>query len=170
MNTVPTPSGTLAEGPNGLEVQFQRTLHYAPDTVWAALTESSELSKWIGYWEGDPASGAVNFYMTAEGDQVEPETVTIRECKKPLTLMIDTSVGEGAWQLRFTLRPDGDATVLMFAQALGNDALGSVGPGWEYYLDRLVAALAGNDVNAIDWDAYFPSMSAYYESLQEQAR
>src|SRR3954469_16179359 len=39
----------------------------------------------------------------------------------------------------------------------------SVGPGWEYYLDRLGAVLIGGDVTAIDFDRdYYPAMAAHY--------
>lgn len=42
----------------------------------------------------------------------------------------------------------------------------SVGPGWEYYLDRLVAAETGGDVGAIDFERdYFPAMQDFYRSL-----
>jgi hypothetical protein len=42
-----------------------------------------------------------------------------------------------------------------------------VGPGWEYYLDRLVAAETGGDVAAIDFDRdYYPAMQEHY---REQA-
>ena len=40
-----------------------------------------------------------------------------------------------------------------------------VGPGWEYYLDRLVAAETGGDVAAIDFDDYHPAQSDYYRAL-----
>ena len=40
------------------------------------------------------------------------------------------------------------------------DMLGAVGAGWEYYVDRLVAALRGDDVAAIDFETdYFPALA-----------
>ncbi len=40
----------------------------------------------------------------------------------------------------------------------------SVGPGWEYYLDRLVAAESDGDVDAIDFDRdYYPAMLEHYK-------
>ena len=41
----------------------------------------------------------------------------------------------------------------------------NVGPGWEYYLDRLVAAEAGRSVAEVDWDAYYPALSSSYADL-----
>ena len=58
------------------------------------------------------------------------------------------------------------STTLRFGQRLGpQDDVGSVGPGWEYYLDRLVAVRDGRDVASIVWDDYFPVLQPYYEEL-----
>ena len=38
----------------------------------------------------------------------------------------------------------------------------SVGPGWEYYLDRLVAAEAGRDPATLVWDDYYPVLKDAY--------
>lgn len=165
MHETPIPTGKLAHGTESPELQFEREFNLPIDTVWDAMTRSDELSKWIGRWDGDPSSGQVAFYMTAESEDAEAETVTIRECDRPHRFAADTSVGEGAWHLRFELRSEGTTTVLLFAQVVENEPLGSVGPGWDYYLDRLAASLGGNDVTAVDWDDYYPSMSRYYEDL-----
>jgi hypothetical protein len=41
----------------------------------------------------------------------------------------------------------------------------NVGPGWEYYLDRLVAAETGGDPAAIEFGDYYPAMSEHYRTL-----
>jgi hypothetical protein len=38
----------------------------------------------------------------------------------------------------------------------------SVGPGWEYYLDRMVAAETGADPGALVWDDYYPGLRHHY--------
>lgn len=43
----------------------------------------------------------------------------------------------------------------------------NVGPGWEYYLDRLAAALGGTDPDHVDWEDYYPAMQPYYLALRE---
>jgi len=35
-----------------------------------------------------------------------------------------------------------------------------MGPGWEYYLDRLAAAMHGNAMP--DWDDYWPNLASAY--------
>ena len=43
----------------------------------------------------------------------------------------------------------------------------NTGPGWEYYLDRLVAAQAGADPSTIDFADYYPAQRDYYLAIQE---
>lgn len=167
----PTPTGTVAEGPRGREVRFVRRYRAEPDAVWAALTESARMERWIGRWEGDPATGAVLFFMTAEGDDVDGAEVSIVECDRPTRFAADTSVGDHRWHLRFELEQEsGGVTVLTFAQLAADDDVSSVGPGWEYYLDRLTALLDGGDVEAVDFADYFPSMKEYYAALDPTGR
>jgi hypothetical protein len=41
----------------------------------------------------------------------------------------------------------------------------SVGPGWEYYLDRFVAAVTDGDMSAIDFERdYYPAMVEHYRA------
>ncbi len=161
----PTPTGQLGDGPRGREVQLTRTFRAPIADVWAAVTESDRLERWIGRWEGDPANGSVTFFMTAEGEDVEGEEFTILECEPPRRFVADTSVGESTWHLSLELTEIDGLTTLTFAQLLGDDDMSNVGPGWEYYLDRLSAALSGGDVATVQWDAYFPAMSEYYATL-----
>ena len=170
--STPTPTGRVADGPLGQEVQIVRQFHAPIDVVWAAVTESPRLERWIGRWDGDPATGHVQFFMTAEGEDVPPEAVQITECTPPHRLAVvttsDTPDGPQQWRIRIELSHDAGITTLLFAQLLADD-LASVGPGWEYYLDRLAAALGGGDPGAVVWDDYFPAMSTHYAALGEAA-
>lgn len=143
-----------------------RRFEAGADEIWRHLTDSDRLEKWIGRWEGDPATGTVEFFMTAEGDDPEPETYTILECDRPRRFAGDTSQGAGSWHLWFELDEGDDGTTLRFGQRLNpTEDVGSIGPGWEYYLDRLAAAQRGDDVASIGWDDYFPAMQPAYERL-----
>ena len=138
------------------------------EDVWAAVTEPARLERWIGTFTGDPASGRVAFVMTAEG-ATEPEDMEIRECVPPRVLRVTSHVGEEQWLLDLVLEERDGITTLTFEQPdIDPAAAESVGPGWEYYLDRLVAAETGGDVGALDWDRdYYPAMVEHY---REQAR
>ena len=161
------PTGRLEQRDGTSYVVLERTFHAPIEDVWAAVTESRRLERWIGTYAGDPASGEVAFRMTAEGDEVPEERMEIRSCTPPRHLALTSHSGEGSWLLDLRLREEGDTTLLEFAQAsMDPDEAESVGPGWEYYLDRLVAAETGGDVSAVDFEAdYYPAMSSYYRAL-----
>lgn len=149
----------------GRDVVFVRTFQAPIDDVWAAITESDRLARWIGYYEGDPAAGSVQLFMTAEGEG-PAETVMIDECEPPRLLAVTQGAGPDGWRLRADLTQSGGTTTLTFTHlALAADALEMVGPGWDYYLDRLVAAEGGGDVDGIDFEKdYYPAMAEHYRS------
>jgi uncharacterized protein YndB with AHSA1/START domain len=139
------------------------------DDVWAACTEPSRMERWIGTWSGDPADGSVSFRMTAEGDDVPAEEMDVLACEPPHRFAVrsrepqpfsEDGQGEKAlWEMELELQEADGVTSLRFVQVLvpgatGVDMAASVGPGWDYYLDRLGAALAGRDVGDIDWEDY----------------
>ena len=133
--------------------------------VWASVTEPARLATWLGTFTGDPASGRVVFRMTAE-DGAPAEDMEIVECDPPRLLAVTWHTGTGEWHLRLVLTETAGVTRLTFTQP-GIDPVEaeSVGPGWEYYLDRLVAAGTGGDVAAIDFDRdYYPAMLEHYQA------
>lgn len=152
---------------DGSWVVFTRTLRAPVEDVWAAVTEPEPLERWVGTWTGDPATGRVEFRMTAEGEDVPAEDYQIEECIPPVLLRVSTTDEEQrVWRLRLELSETGGVTTLDFAQQLDDPELASsVGPGWEYYLDRLVAAETGQDVGSIDFDDYYPAQSDHFRAL-----
>ncbi|WP_218221571.1 SRPBCC domain-containing protein [Nesterenkonia sp. Act20] len=166
MTAAPEPTGQLQDGPLGRELQISRRFQQPLQLVWNAMTESEQLEQWIGRWEGDPAAGKVIFRMTAEGEEAPPEECIILDCRPPHSFAAETSVGDNVWHLRFELRQENGITEVVFAQRASDESLGSVGPGWEYYLDRLVSVLTGEDASQVDWDDYYPRLSEYYEQLR----
>ena len=162
------PTGTITTEGDRRVLTITREFRAPIEDVWAAVTESERLDRWIGTWTGDPASGRVGFVMTAEG-ATEPEDMEIRECEPPRVLRVTSQVGEEKWHLDLLLEEKDGVTVLTFEQPdIDPAAAESVGPGWEFYLDRLVAAETGSDVGAIDFERdYYPAMVEHY---REQAR
>ena len=159
-----TPSGQVDRGPDGrLVLVITREFHAPIEDVWASVTEPERLARWVGTFSGDPASGRVAFRMTAEGD-VPAEDMEIRACDPPRFLAVTAHTPQGQWELELALTERDGVTELIFSQpGIGAAEAESVGPGWEYYLDRLVAAETGGDVAAIDFERdYYPAMREHY--------
>ncbi|GAA4700563.1 hypothetical protein GCM10023215_44190 [Pseudonocardia yuanmonensis] len=132
------------------------------DDVWAAFTDSARLARWFGSYTGTGRpGGTVELTVTGEvdagGEVADPVTVTIHECAAPHRLVVEVPEGpEGqAWLIEVTLTAAGASTDLLFVQRLlpGLDAA-DVEAGWNWYLDRLEAALHGTPKP--EWSAYAP--------------
>jgi uncharacterized protein YndB with AHSA1/START domain len=158
---------------------FTRTFAAPLEDVWAACTEPERMQRWIGTWTGDPASGEVVFRMTAEGDDVPEEVYLVQVCEPPRRFVLrsrdaapfspDGSGPRVAWQHTLELSEADGVTTLTFTQvvpdgALGADMVASVGPGWDYYLDRLVTAFGGGDPSQITFEPYL-ERSEHYRGL-----
>ena len=166
-----TPTGRLDRRGSDDVVVFTRTFRAPIEDVWAAVTESARLARWIGTWTGDPIQGFVTFEMNAEGEDVPPSRYDIVACEAPTHLAVNAVDDFGTWRLDLVLAESDGVTTLTFGQVVDDPAmLENTGPGWDYYLDRLVAAETGGDPKAIDFERdYYPAMRAYYDSLASGA-
>ncbi|PAY23389.1 transcriptional regulator [Dietzia natronolimnaea] len=169
MPTAPTPSGRLSESG---AVVFSRRLPRSRAEAWAAVTDPTRTARWIGPWSGDPASGTVQLTMTAEeGDPVDG--VEVVTCDAPGFLVVRT--GPGGWLLTVRIEGDDDEgsgkgsneAVISLEQDIADaESAASIGPGWDYYLDRLVEAEAGRDPDALRFEPdYYPGLAEYYRNL-----
>jgi hypothetical protein len=95
-------------------------------------------------------------------EQGQPWTnVTIEQCEAPRHLVVTTRDAAGEWRIELTLSQTGETTELRFVHHLSDPKLaGDAGPGWEYYLDMLVAARAGEALPS--FEDYYPALRAYY--------
>lgn len=164
----PRPTGRLDAGGH---LVLARTFRTSAEEIWGALTDSDRLARWYGTWSGDPASGRVELLMTAE-DWDQPEPLLIRRCEPPRHLALTLGTAADAWRVDLDLVDYGGTTVLQLTHRYPDpDEVESVGPGWEYYLDRLVAAETGGSPDAVDFARdYHPAMSGHYRPLAEQLR
>ncbi|HEV7949176.1 MAG TPA: SRPBCC domain-containing protein [Glaciihabitans sp.] len=156
------PNGRVVRDADGLELIVERSVEAPAAEVWEWLTDPDKLEQWIGRWSGHPRVGSqLSFTMTAEAG-AEPEPLTILICDRPQHFLADLGVDK--WRIGFSLFEFGSATSVFFTQRLMNPAdAGSIGPGWEFYLDRLVAAREGTPGPL--WDDYYPAFSAYYRRV-----
>ena len=129
-----SPSGSIL-----VTLHYQRSFPLPIGTVWAAVTEPDVLARWYGRWTGDPSSGRVRLTMTDEHDSATTD-VTIVECTDPRSLVVD----QDGWRLELQLRQVGRVTTLEFLHRhVPRSEVAEIGPGWQYYLDRLGALLVG---------------------------
>ena len=157
---MPGPPAEVRTEPDGTSTLVWRREYPDPvEDVWAAITESERLGRWIGTWTGTPrVGGTVAFTVTGEldagGELGEPADVTILACDPPrrLTVAFPESP-QRSWILELAVEPHGDGAVLVFAQRLLDGiSRTDVESGWTWYLDRLEASLHGAPMP--DWSAY----------------
>lgn len=170
MSQQPDAHGTKQVHDGRTFIEFSRTFSAPIEDVWAAVTESDRLARWIGEWTGDPAQGAVQFRMGFEEDATE-ERMQIDACEPPHLLRLTSTVlsddaEQQQWRFRIDLAEADGVTTLLFAQDVPTPAMAEgVGPGWEYYLDRLLVAETGGDPATVEWDDYYPALSEHYRAL-----
>lgn len=163
-----TPTGHVTRLADRLTLHVDRTFDAPIDDVWAAITEPERLARWLGTWRGDPAEGHVLWRMGFE-EGADEHQLDIRECRPPQRLAVTTYVGEQPWYLDADLTEKDGVTTLSFSQPdVDHEGVPDIGPGWEYYLDRLVAAEAGGDPATIDFERdYYPAMVEYYRAERD---
>lgn len=159
---ITTPTGQVVPTATGRDLVLDRVLPGSLDDAWASITESERLGRWFCTWTGEArVGGSVELsFVAEEGDATSQ--AEILACEPPNHLLVSTQDQGGTWLLEVTLtRVDSDRTRLRFVHHLDEAARpGEIGPGWEYYLDRLVAALDGSPMP--DFDDYYPSLAPAY--------
>ncbi|GAA4604669.1 uncharacterized protein YndB with AHSA1/START domain [Actinoplanes octamycinicus] len=155
----PTPTGRLA----GTDLVLTRTFRAPVDDVWASLTDPERTARWYGPWEGDAGPGRIIKVQMAHEEGRPWMDMTIDACEPPRRLALSADEGGDRWVLELALTEADGVTELRFTQHLtGLGAVGEIGPGWEFYLDALVAARDGAPMP--DFDDYYPSQKEYFEA------
>jgi uncharacterized protein YndB with AHSA1/START domain len=147
----------------GDDLVLTRTFRAPIDDVWASVTDPERTARWFGPWRGDAAPGrAIKVQMAYE--EGEPwMDMTVDACEPPRRLAISAGEEPDRWHLDLVLAERAGVTELRFTQHLtGTEGVGEVGPGWEYYLDALVASREGQPMP--DFNDYYPSMKEHFEA------
>lgn len=150
------PMGRL----EGNDLVLTRRFDAPIQDVWTSITKSESTARWYGSWTGTPGAGnTIKIKMVFEKDEPESEA-HIDTCDPPRRLALTTK-GEWGVKVEITLAQTGSVTELRFVHHLTDRKLArDFGPGWEYYLDQLVAARAGEKLPT--FDEYYPAMQAHY--------
>lgn len=153
----PKPTGHV----DGNNLILTRTFRAPIGDIWASVTRPDSTALWFGRWEGDAGPGKVVRVQLLHEKERPWANVMIEECEPPHRLVIAMKDDHGDWRIELTLTQTADATELRFVQPLSDRKLaGDVGPGWEYYLDMLVAARDGKPLPS--FADYYPAQRAHY--------
>jgi uncharacterized protein YndB with AHSA1/START domain len=162
-------TGRVVRDAIGLELIVQRRLPLPAAEVWEWMTAPARLKQWMGVLRGRPAVGAtLQLKMTAE-DGAPTEPLEVIECDPLRRYVVEQGTGGQVWRLRVslaetTLVTGEPVTTVFLGHRLDSARLaGDVGPGWEYYLDRLVAAVDGTPMP--DFADYYPQQKPYFERI-----
>lgn len=163
--STPKPSGRVEKNANGIDLVLTRILPLELREAWAAITESEKTSRWIGRWEGTGAQGQTIRLQMGFEEGSSWSDVVITECRAPNYLRVQTVDDSGSWDLSIDLASADEATELRFVhRGLVPGAVGDIGPGWEYYLDQLLASITGGPLPV--WDDYYPAQRGYFQGQE----
>lgn len=161
--TTPTPTGRLAPTADGHDLVLTRTLPGSIHDAWAIITETERTVRWIGRWEGTGAvDETIRLQLGVEEDSPWAD-VRITECDAPGRLRVLTIDESGSWDISVDLAGTAERTEPRFVMhRIDPAAVGEIGPGWEYYLDQLVASISGAPLPS--FDDYLPAQRDYFEA------
>jgi uncharacterized protein YndB with AHSA1/START domain len=149
----------------GTDLVLTRTFRAPADDVWSSLTDPARTARWFGPWEGDAAPGRTVKVQMAYEESAPWMDVRIDACEPPRRLGLSARDDSGTWLIELLLAERDGVTELRFVQHLETtDGIGEIGPGWEYYLDMLVAARDGTLQPS--FDDYYPAMRPYFAELR----
>ncbi|AVT35542.1 SRPBCC family protein [Plantactinospora sp. BB1] len=155
----PTPTGRLF----GQDLVLTRTFRAPLADVWASLTDSARTERWFGPWQGEAAPGRTIQVQLVHEEGKPWMDMTIDACEPQRRLAVSAVDEHGSWHLDMVLAETAGVTELRFTQHLTEtEGVGEVGPGWEYYLDALVASHDGRP--APNFDDYYPAMKEHFEA------
>lgn len=164
--STPTPTGELVQTADGHDLVLTRVLPGSLEESWAAISDPELTARWFGRWEGDGAVGATIRVKLGFEDESPWVQMKILDCAKPhhLRLLSVDDMGGTAWDTALELAEASEGTDLRFImRGIDPAGIGDIGPGWEYYLDQLVASTTSGPMP--DFTDYFPAQREYYEAL-----
>jgi len=158
----PKPTGRLS----GNDLVLTRTFRAPIDDVWTSVTSSESTARWFGPWERVPGNDDKKIRVQMAHEEGKPWLDgTIERCEAPHLLTLRTKGMYAEKRLSLKLTEAAGTTTLEFVHhEINRKMMGELGPGWEYYLDMLVAAREGKPPPKVD--AYYTAQKDYFTSLE----
>jgi uncharacterized protein YndB with AHSA1/START domain len=145
------PTGTVLGTADGYDLVVKRRFQAPIQDVWDSITDPARTARWYGPWRGEASPGALVEIQMAYEDGSPWFPMRIDACEPPHRLAVTQIEKKGDWRIELTLREEAGTTELRLVQHLdsGRD-VGSIGPGWEYYMDMLAASRRGETLPKFD--------------------
>jgi uncharacterized protein YndB with AHSA1/START domain len=155
---------------DGATLAVAVSLPVGADVAWSYLAESDRLEGWFGTWTGDPESGSVMVTMNAEGEGAQPAPFTIERCDRPEVLAVSSSTPMGMWRLSVSLTAGEHTKVTLRHFEVPAEQLAMIAIGWEWYLDRLAAAVNGGAGPGLEeFETVYMALQPQYQALADTA-
>ena len=156
----PKPTGRL----RGDDLVLTRTFRAPIADVWTSVTSSESTARWFGPWERTADEKKIRVQMAFEEGKPWLDG-TIEHCEAPHHLAVRTKGQYAEKLLSMKLSESAGTTTLEFVHhAVNRKMVGEFGPGWEYYLDLLVASREGKPLPT--FEEYYPAQKAYFAALE----
>jgi uncharacterized protein YndB with AHSA1/START domain len=156
------PTGQVFRVADGDRLVVTRTFKAPIEDVWASVTEPDRTARWFGPWKGDAAPGRVIKVQMGFEDQDPWLDKRIDACDPPRRLALSDESGGMRIELLLS-HADGRTELQLVHHLDPADDISAYGPGWEYYLDMLVASRDG--LPTPNFDDYYPAMKPYFDAL-----
>lgn len=166
----PRPTGFVTPGTgDGYDLTLTRSFRASATDVWASLTEPERTARWFGTWRGQGGPGRTVEVQMGFEEGTAWSRVRIDACEPNQRLAVTVVDEAGEWQLEVTLAEHGGVTELRLVHRLADPMVAeNTGPGWEYYLDMLVASRDGTPLP--DFDDYYPSQAQHFTEAAQEAQ
>jgi uncharacterized protein YndB with AHSA1/START domain len=158
------PNGRVTTTSTGRDLEITRTFRAPIEDVWASVTESERTARWFGAWHGEAGVGKTIRYAMGFEEGAPEGDMRIDACDAPRHLAVTSldESGSGQYQLELHLSESNGVTELRLVHHLQESMkVSDYGPGWEFYLDNLVASRDGTTMPV--FTDYYPS--EYYTAL-----
>lgn len=150
--------GRIEQHGETVAVVFDR--HYAttPADLWEACTDPERLARWFAPVSGDLCEGGD---FTVHFDDADTPQCRVRTCSPPKHLVWEWPVGGIVTVVTAEISAEGDGSRLVLRhERLGAAQAAGYAAGWDTYVRRLDADLAGNRLP--DWDTTWTALHARY--------
>jgi len=156
----PQPTGRL----RGKDLVLTRRFRASVEDVWTSITDSNSTARWFGAWEGKPGVGNEIRVQMAFEEGKPWLSKKIEACEAPHRLVLCSINSPYVSKLELLLKTTNEGCELEFIQhAIDPKMVGDMGPGWEYYLDALVASR--DNAPHPSFSDYHPGQKPYYAGL-----